>query len=60
MKQTCQQCKWYYYKLDAVEAGFGEVPQPVHLHACYYNGKWTKWLKKDSVDKPNNCDKFDI
>lgn len=51
MKQTCQQCKWVYIP---------DVPFAIHYAACYYKSKWTKWLKKDSVDKPNACDKFSI
>lgn len=53
MKQTCQQCKWYYEDPEVYRV-------PIHQHACFYNSKWTKWLKKDSADKPNNCDKFSI
>ncbi len=53
MKQTCEQCRWFHFKADR-DFLRGNPP------ACYYNGKWTKWLPKKSVDKPNNCEKFSI
>lgn len=42
MTQYCLDCNWYHKAL-------GKPP------ACYFNGKWQKWLKAKSIDKPNAC-----
>jgi hypothetical protein len=47
MRQTCEQCRWYFKK-------DGLPP------ACYADGKWSKWIKAKSVDKPNACDNFEV
>ena len=47
MKQICLDCRWFYE---------GKDKSP---NACYYNGKWSKWLKKGSEDKPNNCEGYE-
>ena len=47
MKKTCEQCDWFYDGRDK------DKPS-----ACYKDGKWQKWIKKDSEDKPNNCPDF--
>jgi hypothetical protein len=51
MKQICQQCRWF----DKGDSSWSTKHPP----ACYFNGKWQRWLKKKEIDKPNACPNFE-
>ena len=61
MKQTCNRCRWYLRSRGTlVLDNDGLVKEIKYEHSCHHNSRFEKWLDKDSANKPNNCENFEV